>query len=222
MKKVMLALVLFVLGVAALTAYTGTLPTLSNEQWSIELKGETILFNKDPMGRIAIYNELTAKTPEGLEAYRARSRERLNKLPAGVKKGAIVTFVRPLSEQEVLSIVPSEIIGALTFTSYPQGGGSHLYPLTAEDRAQMQKDAAEWRDWSLKYNHEDFRLFDGYISAAFSTTPDVMKRIASDPNVLSVEVGAVEYLDKYPNARLQVSEPYYVYKQVLDASSKAA
>jgi hypothetical protein len=150
--------------------------------------------------------------------YRNKNLQRLATISEDEKVAAVVTFIRPLTEEEVKSVLGKVAIGSVKFKSYPEGVGEIPFPLDDKERRMLLIYEKEIGDKMKKLNGiSEFRLIDGYIAARIFGNKHELQRISEDPRVFDVNIGPVEFRSIYPNSKiLCVDDIFYELEKFKD------
>ncbi len=167
---------------------------------------QTVVFEK--RGKIVILTEPRIENMEDLLAYKSQAMHRLNSLPPESFQTASVTFIGPLTIEEVEKILDGVDIRRLRFVSKPFGGGELSYPPVT---GNMEQSVTKYM---IEHNGiDDFRLIEGYVAAEIQGATAVLQSIQKKAHVFLVDVGAIEMHKEYREATIMVDDIYYRYEK---------
>lgn len=156
-------------------------------------------------GNAVVVTEPQIASRADLLAYIVRGRERLKQLNATTPVSAQVTFRQPLMDEGVQTLEQAGInIVSATYLSWPEGMGEHPYPLPEDIVSTLQAVEEDIAAHLREDGVEDFSLVSGYVGVSVMGNQDQLRAVQRRPDVLLVDVGAVELSRKYPGARLVV------------------
>lgn len=220
----------------------GSQPSVSvlNEQnW------EKIQIIRTPDGKIFIASLAMPTTESELMEFKQKSLERVNALQNGViNYRVIATFSKELNEEEVSELSEIASIYRLKYVASPEGTGAIGFPIEEEERDYLQRlegtirskmsdcsdldkklskiDSSE-RETAKKSlqsqcdSYKNFKLVKGFVASDVVASKEELLNLFQHPNILTIDVGPVELLQRYPNAIVKPSKDiWYEYSKIVD------
>ncbi|MDO8633967.1 MAG: hypothetical protein Q7K34_01610 [archaeon] len=206
---------------------------------------EKIEIFRAPSGEIFISSFPLISNENEIQAFKQKSIERLNGLQEGVVyHNVVVTFSKELNEEEVNEL--SEIINILRlkYIADPEGTGTIGFPLEEEEREYLANleqaiktkmsdcsnldkklSPLETSEREIKKKelleqcdaYKDFKLVKGFVAADVVDSKENLLELANHQNVLFVDVGPIELLERYPNAFIKpIKDGWYEYSKIVN------
>ncbi|ALV62616.1 hypothetical protein ADU37_CDS09170 [Thermococcus sp. 2319x1] len=207
-------LVLMFVGILAVSLIVSAF-TLGDKQNTVEMK---VFHMKLPIARdkASVIPDIHSK--EELLLFVRENKKRLYSLKDGEVVSATITFSRPLSKEEVLELLGSNVkILAVRYKSYPEGIGQLPYPMEVNESKELmllEKD--------LRQNFgEEFKLIEGFISTKVVAPKEELIRISKSRDVFDVNIGPKATLDGYGVKYVTIEDVWWKYeKYILKAENR--